>query len=696
MTQGEDRRVHRLSTAPNARPHARTGWAALAALVLGLLAVLVPTSSATAAEPLQLTREVTDQVGALGDEVDQVQSALDDLAATTRYQLYVVFVSTFSGQTPEAWSDATRTRSGLGEDDLMLAVAVDDRGYFLSPLTVPELSSSQLDSIQASIEDNLRSDDWAGAAITGAQEIQSAAGAGGSDQMSGSGNGSTTGSSSSGGGFLTLLLVGLLVIVGILVWTSVRRRGTAKPVGAPGATGLAALPTEELRRRASSALVELDDALRTSEQELGFAEAQFGPEATREFTQVLATAKAQVNDAFHARTQLDAEGRDAEPQVRAAALHILTVCQQAAAALDAQEAQFDELRDLQARAPQMLDEQSAAADSLTGRIEPARATLASLAQTYPPEALASVSANPDQAHALLADVRRTIEQGSAALTKDDRAQAVAFARAAQNALGQVTTLLDAVDRAGSDLASASARLDHAIASISSDISDAARLAPGAADVSARVTDAQQAIAQARAAQHGGDPLAALRDITAAEAALDAALAPMREAEEQARRSAAMLHDVMGRLDSQIRATTDFVETRRGAVGPEARTSLAEAQRLYRQAYDQRTSDPTSALAAAQQAERFAADAQRRARADVQAAEDRNRPRGGPGGGADIGGMVLGGIILDSILRGGGGFGGGGHGGGFGGGGRGGGFGGGGGRGGGFGGGGGGGGRGGGF
>ncbi|MFI2753179.1 TPM domain-containing protein [Cellulomonas sp. P22] len=684
--------MHRRSTAPTTAPRARTGWAALAALVLGLLAVLVPASTATATEPLKVTREVTDQVGALGGQVDQVQAALDDLASSTQYQLYVVYVSTFSGQDRVAWSDETRAQSGLGDDDLMLAVAVDDRSYVLSPEVVPGLSSSQLDSITASVEDRLRSDDWAGAAITAAQEIQAAAGAGSSDQMPGGDGGMTSPGSSSGGGFLTVLLIGLLVIVGILVWTSVRRRGTAKPVGAPGASGLEALPTEELRRRASSALVELDDALRTSEQELGFAEAQFGPEATREFTQVLATAKAQVNDAFHARTQLDAEGRDAEPQVRAAALHILTVCQQAAAALDAQEAQFDELRDLQARAPQMLEEQSAAADALTGRIEPARATLASLAQTYPPEALASVSPNPDQANALLADVRRTIDQGRAALTTDDRAQAVAFGRAAQNALGQVTTLLDAVDRAGSDLASASSRLDHAIASISSDVSDAARLAPGAADVAARVTDAQQAIAQARAAQHGGDPLAALRDITAAEAALDAALAPMREAEEAARRSAAMLNDVMGRLDSQIRATTDFVETRRGAVGPEARTSLAEAQRLYRQAYDQRTSDPTSALAAAQQAERFAADAQYRARLDVQAAEDRNRPRGGGrGGGADIGGMVLGGIILDSILRGGGGFGGGGHGGGFGGGGFGGG-----GRGGGFGGGGGGGGRGGGF
>ncbi|MDM8083414.1 TPM domain-containing protein [Cellulomonas cellasea] len=641
---------------------ARTPWAVLATLLLALGAVLLPASAATAADPLSVSGEVTDQVGALGGDTAEVQAALDELSGATRYQLYVVYVSTFDGPSdPVAWSDETRAMSGLGSDDLMLSVAVDARRYSLSPENVPGLSSSQLDDIQAAIEDELSGDNWAGAAITAAQEIQAAAAGGGAGGGQPAGDGSSEGSS--GSGFLTFLLVGLVVIVGILVWTTMSRRKRPAPVGAGAPSGLERLPTEELRSRASSALVQLDDALRTSEQELGFAEAQFGPEATREFTQVLATAKTQVNEAFRARQQLDDSTREAEPQVRAAAIHILTICHQAAQALDAQQDKFDELRDLQARAPQMLADESAAADTLAARVDPARATLATLSQSYPPEALASVAANPDQALALLADVRSTIDQGRAALEQDDRGRAVGFARAAENALGQVRTLLDAVDRAGEDLAAASGRLQQAIASISSDISDAARLAPDRADVTARVTDARHAIEQARAAQQGGDPLAALRDITSAEAALDAALAPMREAEEQARRSSALLRDVLGRLDSQIRATTDFVETRRGAVGPEARTSLAEAQRLFRQALDQRDSDPTSALAAAQHAERFAADAQWRARADVEAAEERNRRNDGGfggGGGPNVGGMILGGGR-------GGGFGGGGGGGGRGGG-----------------------------
>jgi hypothetical protein len=153
---------------------------------------------------------------------------------------------------------------------------------------------------------------------------------------------------------------------------------------------------------------------------------------------------------------------------------------------------------------------------------------------------------------------------------------------------------------------------------------------------------------------------------------------MREHQERARRALGLLDQTLGRLESAIRGTTDYIETRRGAVGPEARTRLAEADRLMRVAIDQRATDPEQALGTAQQAERLVRDAQNLAQRDVDYSDDQRRG-GGDGGMGQLGGMVLGGILIDSILRGGGGFGGGHHGGGggfgggFGGGGRGGGF-----------------------
>ena len=74
---------------------------------------------------------------------------------------------------------------------------------------------------------------------------------------------------------------------------------------------------EELERQASAALVETDDAIKTSEQELGFAKAQFGDAATAEFEQVLAKAKKDLTTAFMLKQQLDDAVPDTEDQVRA-------------------------------------------------------------------------------------------------------------------------------------------------------------------------------------------------------------------------------------------------------------------------------------------------------------------------------------------------------------------------------------------
>ena len=237
-------------------------------------------------------------------------------------------------------------------------------------------------------------------------------------------------------------------------------------------------------------------------------------------------------------------------------------------------------------------------------------------------------------------------------------RSVAHARAAENAVGQAVTLLDGIDSAGEILGQAGRRLDVAVASITADIADAARLAPADPAVTARAAEAQAAVAEAQAARSGGDPIAALRRLTEAEAAIDAALAPFRESAEQAARASALLRDTIGRVDSQVRATNAFIETRRGAVGPEARTRLSEAVRYLGEARALQPSDPVRALSTAQQADSLAQAAAQLAQRDASAWEaQQNGPGmfgGGSGGGSNVGGMVLGGILLDQILRGGGG------------------------------------------
>lgn len=634
----------------------------LGALALGV-PLLVGAGPMPAATPLTLTGEITDQVGALDGREDEVQAALDQLAQDTQYQLYVVYVSDFGGANPVDWAQATASVSGLGPDDLVLAVATDARRYALAPESVQGLSSSQVGAASQAAEDQLRDENWAGAAIATADSLRESA----------------TGAGSSGGGFGTVLVIGLVVIAGIaaLRWFSARRRGTA----AGAADELAGLPTAELNTRSASALVAIDDAVKASEEELGFAQAQFGADATREFETVLADAKAQVTEAFRLRQTLDDDIPDTEPQIRETATSILRTCAAVSTMLDAQKAGFDHLRDLESRVDQSLAAHAQTVLTQRARIEPARTTLSTLAASYPPASLTSVAPNPDQATLLLDEVDTAVTQGQEAVARGERGTAVGYARAAEEALSQVATLLDAVERAGSELATAGTRIDAAITSISADLVDVDRLARGDARVAVPAQNARDAIDEARAARAGnGDPLAALREITDAEAALDEALAPMRDKAERDLRAQQQLDDLLGRLESTLRATADFLSTRRGAVGPEARTRLAEAQRLRSVALDQRPVDATAALATAQRAEQLAREAADLAQQDVDRAQSFQGGR--PGGGVNgVGGMVLGGIVLDGILRGGGGFGGGGGwsggggggGGGFGGGGHGGGF-----------------------
>jgi uncharacterized membrane protein YgcG len=611
------------------------------------------------------SNQVTDQAGVLSaGDTSRITAAADQLIAATGFHLYVVFVPDFSGQDPLTWTQSTAKVSGLGQNDFVLAVATQARRYMLAPQQNGNITAAEVNAVSTTVGQSLHTNDWAGAAVAAADGLRAAAAS-----PAGSGTGSQATTSSSGPGLGSLLLVGIVVVGGLVVlaFALARRRQPARLTAAPDE--LAALPTAELDRRSASALVATDDALRSSDQELGFAQAQFGDDATKDFAQVLADGKARVTEAFRLRQALDDDVPDTDEQRRAWTGQILQLCAQVSTALEAQKKAFDELRNLEDHVEQALDAHAQATGSLGQRLGPARATLKALTAQYPATALASVSHNADQAEQLLSDATDAIGSGrAAAATPDHRGEAVGYARAAEATLDHAKTLLDGIDSAGSDLAAAGRRIDAGIASITSDLSDASRLAPGNPAVVPQLAAAQQAVQVATAARGGtGDPLAAVRGLTAAEAALDASLAPMRAQEEQARRALALLDETLGHLDSALRATTDYINTRRGAVGPEARTRLTEAQRLRDQAVAQRATDPQGALGTAQRAQQLVDDAIRAAQQDVQNHwDDDLRPRGG--GGNNVGGMLLGGLLLGSILRGGGGGGGGWGGGGFGGGG----------------------------
>lgn len=665
---------------------------ALLPLLALLTAMLALVASPAAAEPPSFLQDrVTDNAGALGGgEAEEIEEAVAELQDETGITLFTVYVDTFDGMSREAWAEQTFTASDMGTDDALLAVAVEDRSFFLGGDTTTVTTEGYNEISSEWVEPELASDSWGAAAVAAAQGLQEWEDGGGS----GGGGGGTA--------FATLLVVGLVVIalIALVVWAANRKKQrTGAPRGPDGrelpADHPLRLPTEELNKRAGSALVAVDDAVRSSEEELGFAQAQFGLQATDTFTKALAEAKQKTGRAFQVRQLLDDDNPETEPQARTMMAEILTLCDEVAATLESQAAHFTELRDMQSRAPQALTEMEQRAGEVEARLSTAQVVLDGLARRYPAAALTSVAQNPEHARALLDAARDAVAQGRERITADDRPAAVAAAYTAEEAIGQAASLLDAVDRADDDLAQASQHLDAALASIGSDIQDAARLAPDDAIVTPRVVEARAAIEQGSAARQGGDPLAALERLAAAEDALDAALAPSREMEDRHQRARAQLDRRLSAVNAKISGVSEFIRTRRGAVGSEARTRLAEATRLAEDASRLAASDPEAALAALQQAEQRATAAQQLAERDAGSFHD---PFGGGGGfgggqrgggrrgGLDVGSLILGGILLGGGGGGrrggwGGGFGGGGFGGGGGGfgGGGGGGFGGGGGR-----------------
>ncbi|PPG49350.1 hypothetical protein C5C24_13080 [Rathayibacter sp. AY2B3] len=655
-----------------ARPHhpvSSRRLPALAALLIAAVLALVPATAATAESPVSFSSStVLDSVGVLSSgETTEIEQASRALYDQHRVQLFVAFVDSFSDPSDRAaWADETATRNGLGTDDVLLAVAVDARQYQVSVAQGFALDDAQISSLQSDdIEPRLADGDWAGAAVAAADGIGQRLDAPSAGESLGSGL------------LIALGVLAALVVIGLVVLLLVRRARKRRAQEAVEAS------IDELATRAGSALVHADDAVRTSEQEVGFAEAQFGADATGAFREALVTAKRLLGEAFTLQQRLD----DAEPETdqerRDGYQRILQLCADAERTLDERASAFEELRDLEKNAPQVATALTARAAEVGDRLPSARARLAELASRYAPTAIDDVGDDADQAEDRLRFTRDQLAGAQQALQAGDSGRAAVLLRAGQQAAEQASGLVDAVATRGDELQKAEASLAGRIAEIRADVAQGRALAASqdaesaaqAQNVAAAVATTEAALddVERAAAVRPNDPLALLEALTAADATIDAAVGGFRDAQAQRERERAALGAELTSARSRVSAAEDFIAARRGAVGSEARTRVAEAARSAEYAERIAATDPREALASAQRASQLAQQALERARADAGSYSAPNAV-GSPYGG-DTTGAFLGGILVESLLGGGrrsgyrsGGFGGGGFSGGFGGGG----------------------------
>ncbi|MDT0196221.1 TPM domain-containing protein [Arthrobacter sp. AB6] len=640
--------------------------------VIGLTAFLaIPAGAAWAEDPVTLdpATKIVDPSGVLGSKKGEVQDAIKKLGADHATVLHVVIVKKFENPADrEKWSDAVAEKANLGSNALIFAVATDTRQYVLNK-GGSKLTTAQVENIKSkAIGPELAKDNYAQAAINAAAAVGDAAG-GGSGNVPGDGAGAAV-----------LVGTGIVAAGGAgayLYFRNKRKKAAGQAAGAgyggqeAPADPLASLSIEELRRKSGSLLIEADDAIKSSEQELGFAQAQYGDSAVGNFTKALDEAKAHLSESFKLQQQLDDHIPDTEEQQRTWLVEIIRRSEAALTSLQEQKADFDSLRELEKNAPQALAAVNAGAREADAKINTAEQSLTALRSKYAESALTQVSDNILQAKERLAFVQNATATAQQKLGEGEGSLAAVAVRAAEESLHQTNVLLDAIAKVSSSLDEARSSLEGAVVDTSQDLAQARAMIQSGAhpELAGPVAGVESALAEVKAEIQGGkiDPIATLQRVETAHQSLDQALSGIRDQQEQARRAQASLQQTIMSAQAQISATSDYITARRGGVGTEARTRLAESQRNLDYALSISRTDPVTALTYAQQAHALAAQAAQLAQADVDhfgGYANQGYGRGGMfggGGGGGLGGAILGGILINSILHGGGAGWGGGHG-----------------------------------
>lgn len=616
-------------------------------LFAGLLFAAVLARPGLAQQVPTLRDRITDQANTIKDR-GRIQDALDRLEKDRGIQLWVLFVDSTGSRTATEYADAVAAANSLGGNDALLVVAMGDRSdaLWVGPL-LDSVSDKEIDTLLArDLEPQLKDGEFEAGVATLANGLGKAAG--GDLTASGGGSGSVN-------VVAVLIVVGVLVALGLLVamvaWMSVavRRRRAAEERDRQ---------TGEVARKANGLLLEVDEQLRAAKQELGFAEAQFSEADVKPFRDAIAGANDELRAAFTVRQQLD-DDRPESPDERRKLLDTLIAhAEKARDLVGAQLARLKELRDLERTAPEQLAALPKQLDALEARMPGADAEFEALHE-FAASLWTPLQGNVAEAQKRVGFARGAVAEGLAANGKPQAA--VVSLRAAQAAAAEAATLLDAIDRQAQACHDARERVDTEIAAAAADVS-AAQQAPKegmAADAIEQLARATSLLETARkeAGTANPDVLAAVRAAQEANAAADAVLASVREAQARRQREEAAFSATLSRADTAYRQASDYVESRRTAMGREPRTRLAEAERRLEAARSLADTDLDRAAAEARAAEKLAGDAMNSAQRDF--GGGRGPVVAGPSG-SDIAGSILGGVLggmLGGAMRGGTGFGG---------------------------------------
>ncbi len=415
----------------------------------------------------------------------------------------------------------------------------------------------------------------------------------------------------------------------------------------------------EQSRRAGSALVAADERIRTTADELAYAEIELGRDATRDLRDALTAVRAHLGEAFHLHQLNHDEIPDTTDELRTRNARIIQLCDWAEDLLDDRTAALAEPIARARRAPEIIEGIRADAARLHARMPQIEATLTRLQSRYSAQALRRVAGNSAEAQQLLDFARHGADVSAARRDSGQREQANLALETAIEAIRRATTLIDAVDQFEVEALRAESTLAAIVDDSREDLVAARPLAPSPA-VGAAMVELERALGALSPTAAAADPFAELTQLRAANHALDAAVAAARERAARPVIPEAHVRHAVDDADRQLGIARSVISGHRGWIGADARTRLAEAERLRLElapvvGVAVAEDDRERVLGEARRCGMLAAQALQLAQRDI----DSSRPND-PGhngwtgqrrGGGDIMGGILGGLVIGSILDG---------------------------------------------
>ncbi|GAA1758681.1 hypothetical protein [Agromyces humatus] len=426
----------------------------------------------------------------------------------------------------------------------------------------------------------------------------------------------------------------------------------------------------DLAKRAGVALVAADERVRVTTDELIFAEAELGPDATKELREALTAVRQHMGDAFRLNQLNHDEIPDTAEELRTRNARIVQLCEWAEDVLDERTSVLADKIARARRAPEIIAGVRGDIVLLRARIPHARDTVERLAVRYAPEALAQVQVNPAEAEQLLGFAEHSAGVAERRREAGQREQANLALEASTESVRRAATLLDAVETFEVESLRAESTLSAIVEDSRGDIAVALR-EPHSPGVATAIGELQAALASLPTAGVNTDPFAQLNRLREANAGLDAAIAAARE---RAARPIPPLEHVRHAIDDadrQLAVASDVIAGHRGWIGADARTRLAEAERI-RVDLDRYLGTSAAAatvigddhreqsMAMARRVAYLASEALQLAQRDINSSRPQDPGQwGGPGwggggrrgGGSDMMGGILGGLVIGSILDG---------------------------------------------